>query len=139
MSTNELFGDVQEFPDSDARRRFDALVGIDEIKDRVVAEAQVLIDPATLIEWSNKYHGRVLHAVESVGDRAPLLVLAGDIGTGKTELSETVGDPIAERLKVDITLFPLSLSARGKGLVGEFAYSWWGQDLVLAIDRQARQ
>ena len=119
MSTSELFGDVREFPDPDAGDRFDALVGLDEIKKRLVSEAQVLIDPTVLEEWSNSYHGRVIQAVKSVADRAPLIVLAGDVGTGKTELAENIGDPIANVLKVGVTLYPLSLSTRGKGLVGE--------------------
>jgi len=119
MSTSELFGDVREFPDPDAGDRFDALVGLDEIKKRLVSEAQVLVDPTVLEEWSNAFHGRLIQAVKSVTDRAPLVVLAGDVGTGKTELAENVGDPIAKALKVDVALYPLSLSARGKGLVGE--------------------
>jgi AAA+ superfamily predicted ATPase len=42
------------------------------------------------------------------------------VGTGKTELAESVGHPIAMSLGLDpLTLFPLSLAARGGGLVGE--------------------
>jgi AAA+ superfamily predicted ATPase len=46
-------------------------------------------------------------------------VLAGDVGTGKTELASTIGDAIARAEKIEITLYPLSLSTRGSGLVGE--------------------
>jgi AAA+ superfamily predicted ATPase len=116
---SELFGAVQVFPDPDAEERFDALVGLDEVKARFVTEAEILIDPRILEEWSKRHHKKILAAVRSVEKRAPLLVLSGDVGTGKTELAETVGDPIARHLKMDITLYPLSLRARGKGLVGE--------------------
>ena len=51
--------------------------------------------------------------------RPPLVVLAGDVGSGKTELAETIGDAVARQEKIDITLFPLSLSTRGQGRVGE--------------------
>jgi ATPase family associated with various cellular activities (AAA) len=51
--------------------------------------------------------------------RPPLVVLAGDVGSGKTELAETIGDAVARREKIDITLLPLSLSTRGQGRVGE--------------------
>jgi hypothetical protein len=47
------------------------------------------------------------------------VVLAGDVGSGKTELAETIGDAVARREKIDITLLPLSLSTRGQGRVGE--------------------
>jgi AAA+ superfamily predicted ATPase len=46
-------------------------------------------------------------------------VLAGDVGSGKTELAETIGDAVARQEEIDITLFPLSLSTRGQGRVGE--------------------
>ncbi len=51
--------------------------------------------------------------------RPPLVVLAGDVGSGKTELAETVGDTVARQEKIDVTLLPLSLSTRGQGRVGE--------------------
>jgi AAA+ superfamily predicted ATPase len=121
MTANyELFGDVIEYPDSGAQRRFAALIGIDHIKERLVNEAIVLINPEILHQWSVKHHGGMLNAVRVVQERSPLIVLAGDVGTGKTELAESVGDPIARRLRLEsVTLYPLSLSARGRGLVGE--------------------
>jgi hypothetical protein len=42
-----------------------------------------------------------------------------DVGSGKTELAETIGDAVARQEGIDITLFPLSLSTRGQGRVGE--------------------
>ncbi len=51
--------------------------------------------------------------------RAPLFALAGDVGTGKTEVAETIGHRIAIDLRVPVTMYPLSLTARGKGAVGE--------------------
>lgn len=119
-SNSELFGPVLEYPDSSARARYDGLVGIDDIKRQVVTEATVLINPQILDQWSTQHHGTTLAAVKAVEQRTPLIVLAGDVGTGKTELAESVGDPIARTLGVDsLTLFPMSLSARGRGLVGE--------------------
>jgi AAA+ superfamily predicted ATPase len=48
-----------------------------------------------------------------------LAILAGDVGTGKTELAETVGDDVARRESIPVTLYPLSLATRGTGKVGE--------------------
>lgn len=119
-SNSELFGNVLEYPDSGAQQRFNALVGIDNVKRRLVNEASVLINPQMLETWSVRHHGRTLDAVRAVEERTPLIVLAGDVGTGKTELAESVGDPIARSLNLSmLTLYPLSLSARGRGLVGE--------------------
>lgn len=119
-ANSELFGNVLEYPDPAAQQRFDALVGIDHIKRRLVNEASVLISPEVLEQWSTKHHGSTLDAVRAVEERTPLIVLAGDVGTGKTELAESVGDPIARLLGLPVlTLYPLSLNARGRGLVGE--------------------
>jgi hypothetical protein len=119
VSADGLFADAEEFPCDRARERFEALVGLDDVKRQLLAEARVLLDPGVVESWSKKAHRRVLNAVADVMDRTALVVLAGDVGTGKTELAETVGDPIARGLKVSVTLFPLSLSARGHGAVGE--------------------
>lgn len=119
MTTEGLFGSVTTFPDETASRRFGDLVGVDEIKRRLLSEAVALLDPSRVESWSTREHHRILPAVREVVDRSPLFVLAGDVGTGKTELAETVGEPIARRLGIPVTLYPLTLSARGHGAVGE--------------------
>ena len=117
--TAELFGHVQEFPDSESGERFDALVGLDEVKARLVNEALVLLKPEVVDAWAERHHNGPISAVQAIRGRLPLIILAGDVGTGKTEIAETVGHPISQALKVDVTLFPLSLNARGSGLVGQ--------------------
>ena len=119
MSAEGLFASIEEFPSDRARERLDGLVGIDSAKEQVLTEARVLLDPGIVEAWSKKVHKKVIPAVYDVMDRTPLIVLAGDVGTGKTELAETVGDSIARTLKVPVFLYPLSLSARGHGAVGE--------------------
>jgi AAA+ superfamily predicted ATPase len=72
-----------------------------------------------LDSWASKYHPDGASLVDVVLRRPPLVVLAGDVGSGKTELAETIGDAVARQENVDVTLFPLSLSTRGQGRVGE--------------------
>lgn len=117
--TSELFGDVQEYPDPDSGARFDALVGLDDVKGRLLNEASVLLKPDVLDDWASAHHIEAVNALRAVRDRVPLIVLAGDVGTGKTELAETIGHPISQLLRVDVTMYPLSLNARGTGLVGQ--------------------
>lgn len=114
-----LFGRVDEFPNADAARRLAALVGLDDLVDELVTDATALLDPSTLNEWSVRVHGKVVPAVQTVTERTPLFVFAGDVGVGKTELAEVLGQAIATRAKVEVTLYPLSLTARGRGAVGE--------------------
>lgn len=119
MNTAALFGEVHEYPDSEAARRLQALVGLDPVREHVLAEAVALLDPAALKDWSKRNHGRVLPVVDAMAERPALLIFGGDVGTGKTELAEVIGDPIARELGVQVRLYSMSLSTRGHGAVGE--------------------
>nr|WP_240903328.1 AAA family ATPase [Caulobacter sp. 602-2] len=79
----------------------------------------LLVNPAGLETWARRYHQDAGQLLDAVLRRPPLVVLAGDVGSGKTELAETIGDAVARQEGIDITLFPLSLSTRGQGRVGE--------------------
>jgi AAA+ superfamily predicted ATPase len=114
-----LFGRVLEYPDPDAQRRLDGLVGIDANKAALIREARILLDPSALERWSIEHYGAVLPIAAEVAGRTPLVVLAGDVGVGKTELAESFPDAVAREMDVPIVLYPLSLSARGRGAVGE--------------------
>ncbi len=114
-----IFQDVREFPDLSASRQFNQLRGLDEKKERLLKEARILLDPTALQMWSKKNHGRPLPLLSTFANRAPLFIFGGDVGTGKSALAQSVGDPIARQMKIPVTLFELSLSARGSGAVGE--------------------
>lgn len=106
-------------PDPDAQGRLARLVGMDEKIKRLANILGVLINPAGLKKWQAKHHADAIGLLETVLHRPPLVVLCGDVGSGKTELAETIGDRVARQEGIDITLLPLSLSSRGQGRVGE--------------------
>jgi AAA+ superfamily predicted ATPase len=114
-----LFERRSVFPDVMAQERFARLVGLDDHKSRLTKILAILVNPAGLDAWARKFHPNAGGVLNSVTRRPPLVVLAGDVGTGKSELAETIGDAVARQEKIDITLFPLSLSTRGQGRVGE--------------------
>lgn len=118
-SIDEVFEQRINYPDIDARERFQRLVGIDDQKDRLTKIISLLVNPFGLETWMKKHHPGATAIVNTVLKRPPLVVLAGDVGAGKTELAETVGDAVARQEGIEISLFPLSLSARGQGRVGE--------------------
>lgn len=115
---NELFERCLDYPDSDARERLARLIGLDNHKVRLSKMLGLLVNPNGLKAWAEKNHPGADSVVTSVLRRPPLVVLAGDVGSGKTELAETIGDAVARQEDIDITLFPLSLSSRGQGRVG---------------------
>jgi len=119
ISLDDLFDRRLDFPDMSARRRFTRLVGVDEAKSRLSKLLGILINPAGPRTWASKHHRDAPTLLDYVERRPPLVILAGDVGTGKTELAETVGDDVARQESIPVTLYPLSLAARGTGKVGE--------------------
>ena len=118
-SIDELFERRLTYPDFDPQERLSRLVGLDNQKARLTKILALLVNPAGLETWAQKHHPKAKGLLKGVLRRPPLGVLAGDVGSGKTELAETIGDAVARQEKIEITLFPLSLSSRGQGRVGE--------------------
>ena len=117
--TSDLFDDVREMPDGDAAGQFKALVGLDRLKDTVLKEARLVLNPGLLEDWSKEKHGSVLPCVGQFHLRSPLMVFYGDVGTGKTTLANSLGDPIARAEGITVRLARLSLVTRGQGAVGQ--------------------
>src|SRR5437879_1675272 len=79
--------------------------GLDDMKERLLKEARLLLDPDSLTAWSNKHHRQKIKIIDFFRDRPPLFIFAGDIGTGKTILAETFGDAIAREAGIGVTLY----------------------------------
>ncbi len=119
MNPVDLFEDVRQLPDANGQADYDRLVGLDEVKERLVKEALLLVDPGLVSDWSRKHHGDKIAALDYLSSRPPLFLLAGDVGTGKTALARSFGNEVARRSRVQVHLYSLSLNARGSGAVGE--------------------
>ncbi len=117
--STDVFERSEKFPSPTAAERYADLVGLDDVKDRLLKETRLLVKPRLLEDWSKKHHGDVLPVVRAFAERVPLFVFAGDVGTGKTQLAETFGDALARSERIPVTLMRLSLNARGTGRVGE--------------------
>ncbi|MGK4567356.1 AAA family ATPase [Flavobacterium sp. 3HN19-14] len=118
-SFSELFEQTITYPDVDYKSRYDLLVGLDNKKVRLAKILGLLINSAAIKTWTQKYHPDANNVFNAVLRRPPLIILAGDVGAGKSELAYTIGDAVARQEKIAIELLPLSLSTRGKGMVGE--------------------
>lgn len=116
---NELFERSITYPDFEPQERLEKLIGLNDYKKRLAKMLGLLVNPSGLNTWIQTHHPEATNILSSVLRRPPLVVLAGDVGSGKSELAETIGDRVARQEGIDITLFPLSLSARGQGRVGE--------------------
>jgi AAA+ superfamily predicted ATPase len=69
--------------------------------------------------WTKKLRNFTITAV--VGDRYPLVIFHGDVGTGKTAVAEAAADRIARDMDRDAMLFKLSTRVRGAGTVGQMS------------------
>lgn len=119
-SLDELFERLQTYPDFAPQERLARLVGLDDKKARLTKILGLLINPQGLERWAAKFHAtQASLLLEAILRRPPLLVFGGDVGSGKTELAETIGDAVARQEGIEITLYPLSLATRGQGRVGE--------------------
>ena len=114
-----LFEEVVNFPDPDARERYQNLVGLESTKERLEKEAEAMLRPDLLDKWSKEKHGERIGALDLLLHRPPLFIFSGDVGTGKSELAMSFGDQLARKTGIEVELFSLSLRARGSGHVGE--------------------
>jgi AAA+ superfamily predicted ATPase len=97
------------------------LVGFENRYQRIYRDLRLLADPEEVRAWSKKYHHKELAVCAVVADRYPLVIFAGDVGTGKTVTAEGVCDRLAREAKRDAMLFKLSTRVRGSGKVGEMS------------------
>ncbi len=114
-----LFEHRLAYPNPTARERLARLVGLDDHISRMTKVLSLLVNPKKLSDWAAMHHAGAGLMLDTVLHRPPLIILAGDVGSGKTELAETIGDAVARQEGIEVELLPLSLGARGQGKVGQ--------------------
>lgn len=108
-------------PTKEGLKDFDALLGIDDIKDALVDELTLILDRDRLAAWTKKHHPHGLGIVNHARSKAPLILLSGDVGCGKTALASCVATPVARALDHRIMCLETPSDIRGGGLVGELS------------------
>jgi hypothetical protein len=80
-------------------------------------------------EWAIRHHGQPLRALKATKSQAPLVLLAGDPGTGKSALMLAAPGALANILSESVMFVQLSERIRGQGIQGRA-----GSDLVSVLD-----
>ena len=119
LSANDVLSEALRFPNDDAARRLNQLVGLDEHIATLTRDLRLIFDPEIVEDWSAKNYGRRLSVVDLVKDAVPLIVFQGDVGTGKSALAETIGQRVAEVGGYGLQLVKMNTRVRGTGYVGE--------------------
>lgn len=118
----ELFELELELPNDGIAASAKRLVGFESRYQRLYRSLRLLADPNELRAWSRKFHHKELAVCDAVSDRYPLVIFAGDVGTGKTVTAECACDRLArESVKKEAMLFKLSTRVRGSGKVGQMS------------------
>lgn len=117
----ELFELELELPNDGIAASAKRLVGFENRYQRLHRSLRLLADPNELRAWSRKFHHKELAICDAVSDRYPLVIFAGDVGTGKTVTAEGACDRLAREAHKEAMLFKLSTRVRGSGKVGQMS------------------
>ena len=114
-----IFDNTIDLPNTGIKERTTNLIGFEAKFQRIYGNLKLLLDQEGLKAWSKKFHKLELPAIEQLTERYPLIILAGDAGTGKTVSAEAIADRMVRELKKEGFFLKLSTRVRGEGLHGQ--------------------
>jgi AAA+ superfamily predicted ATPase len=121
IETNTLFELELDLPNDAIAAASKRLVGFQDRYNRLHRDLRLLADSEEVRAWSKKYHHKELALCAAISDRYPLVIFAGDVGTGKTATAEGACDRLARDSRREAMLFKLSTRVRGSGKVGQMS------------------
>ena len=121
QDVSNFLAEIIRYPDERLGAAFDALIGLDKIKEDVEVKLSLLLNPGVLEGWVERIYAASppQRLLQTLRDRYPLLILEGEVGSGKTALARSVGHRLALGLQKDVALFIVNAQVRGGGHVGE--------------------
>jgi SpoVK/Ycf46/Vps4 family AAA+-type ATPase len=108
------------YPSAYWQQQYDGLVGLDQIKARVLKMLLTLFSPDIAVKWCRKHHPHAAVA-DLLSERYPLFTFVGSPGVGKTVLARSIGHPLARALGTPVVAYSVGLQIRGDGLVGQLS------------------
>jgi len=114
-----IFDNIIELPNEEIQTQTESLIGFDTKFDRIYNNLKLLLDQDSLTKWSKRYHKIELPVIKQLKEKYPLIILAGDAGTGKTISATAIADRMTRELGKEGFFLKLSTRVRGEGLHGE--------------------
>ncbi len=111
----------RQLPDDELKAQGERLIGFQRRFERLRGQMRLLTDVDGVREWAKRHHDGGAGLIAALGDRYPLAIFHGDVGTGKTASAEASADALARVLDVEGHLLKLSTRVRGIGHVGEMS------------------
>jgi len=114
-----IFDNTIDLPNPWIKERAANLIGFEAKFQRIYGNLKLLLDQEGLKAWSKKHQKLELPVIEQLTERYPLIILAGDAGTGKTVSAEAIADRMVRELNREGFFLKLSTRVRGEGLHGQ--------------------
>jgi SpoVK/Ycf46/Vps4 family AAA+-type ATPase len=108
-------------PSSGAQHIYDNLFAIDKQKRDLLNTLTFFFHSSKIEKWHKKHHHAKLTFLSSIVEGTPLIILAGDVGCGKTALANSIATPLGKLLDKRIFCFETPSNIRGSGRVGEIS------------------
>jgi SpoVK/Ycf46/Vps4 family AAA+-type ATPase len=108
-------------PTREGIKEFEALFGIDAVKEALVDELALILDRKRLDAWTQRHHAKGLGVLDITRSTLPLILLSGDVGCGKTAIASCVATPVARAIDQRIACLETPSDIRGGGHVGELS------------------
>src|SRR5262245_13163551 len=121
MALNTIQLHEARHPTTAFQAKYDRLVGIDAQKTALLNYLLRVFEPERLSTWLKLHHAKGLPLVERLRDRAPFVILGGEVGCGKTELARTMGTVLAKAMDKQVVTVETPSDIRGGGLVGQLS------------------
>jgi SpoVK/Ycf46/Vps4 family AAA+-type ATPase len=104
-----------------AQHSYDNLIAIEEQKTALLGMLKFFFDGSLIGKWHKKHHHSKLKFLDNIINGTPLVILAGDVGCGKTALANSIATPLGKLLDKRILCFETPSNIRGAGRVGEIS------------------
>jgi SpoVK/Ycf46/Vps4 family AAA+-type ATPase len=111
----------RELPDLELKALGNRLIGFQRRFERIGQQLRLLTDLEGVKRWAEQHHGPNQALTDALGDRYPLVIFHGDVGTGKTATAEAAAQALCEAIDSEGFLLKLSTRVRGVGHVGEMS------------------
>lgn len=121
LSSAQLFELELDLPNERLSKLAPTLIGFEERYASLRSDLRMLLEPKELERWSVRHYKRTIPIVAAVSERYPLVILHGDVGTGKTVTAEVAANNLAREFAREARLFKLSTRVRGAGHVGQMS------------------
>lgn len=121
QDVSAFIAETIRYPNESLGAAYDALVGIDDFKESLESKLKLLLKPDTMQKWLERhYAGQTLPLLEQIlRERYPLIILEGEVGSGKTALARSIGHKLAQDMRTYMVMYVLNAQIRGGGHVGE--------------------